>query len=182
MQLSELAERRRAQKLRKETRHCGRSGKRRMCEERAQGKSAATVRVMRHRTRARRGGGIPPTKYCAADGGCSAREESRFSPKGETNACAVCPAPEDALRGFVSGRSRAEPSRVRRLRQDSPPTAYMYTPSGVKDAGIGRSRKASTVARNKAAHGKASAQGTAGRIQRRECAHGRADLWYNSLL
>ena len=52
--------------------------------------------------------------------------------------------------------SRAEPSRVRRLRQDSPPTAYMYTPSGAKDAGIGRSRKASTVARNKAAHWKAN--------------------------
>ena len=127
-----------------------------MCEERAQGNGAATVRVMRHRTRARRGGGIPPTKYRAADGGCSAREESRFSTKGETNACAVCPVPEGALRGFVLGRSRAEPSRVRRLRQDSPPTAYMYTPSGAKDAGIGRSRKASTVARNKAAHWKAN--------------------------
>ena len=80
-----------------------------MCEERAQGNGAATVRVMRQRTRARRGGGIPPTKYRAADGGCSAREESRFSPKGETNACAVSPAPEGAMRGFVLGRSRAEP-------------------------------------------------------------------------
>ena len=57
--------------------------------------------------------------------------------------------------------SRAEPSRVRRLRQDSPPTAYMYTPSGAKDAGIGRSRKASTVARNKAAHWKANQHWTA---------------------
>ena len=122
-----------------------------MCEEQAQGNGATTVRVMRHRTQARRGGGIPPTKYRAADDGCSAREESRFSPKGATNTCAVSPAPESAMRGFVSGRSRAEPSRARRLRQDSPPTAYMYTPSGAKDAGIGRSRKASTVARNKAA-------------------------------
>ena len=61
-----------------------------------------------------------------------------------------------AKRGFVLGQRRAEPSRVRRLRQDSPPTAYMYTPSGAKDAGIGRSRKASTVARNKAAHWKAN--------------------------
>ena len=34
----------------------------------------------------------------------------------------------------------------------------MYTPSGAKDAGIGRSRKASTVARNKAAHWKANQQ------------------------
>ena len=118
------------------------------------------VRVMRQRTRARREGGIPPTKYRAADGGCSAREESSFSPKGVTNACAFSPVPEDALRGFVLGRSRAEPSRVRRLRQDSPPTAYMYTPSGAKDAGIGRSRKASTVARNKAGHWKANQHGT----------------------
>ena len=59
---------------------------------------------MRQRTRARRGGGIPPTKYRAADGGCSAREESRFSPKGATNTCAVCPAPEGALRGHGRGR------------------------------------------------------------------------------
>ena len=111
MQLSELAERRRAQRLRKQTRLSGRSGKRRMCEERAQGNGAATVRVMRHRTRARRGGGIPPTKYRAADGGCSAREESRFSPKGETNACAVSSAPEGAMRGFDLGRSRYPPKR-----------------------------------------------------------------------
>ena len=61
---------------------------------------------MRHRTRARREGGIPPTKYRAADGGCSAREESRFSPKRETNACAVCPVPEDALRGLLRRRQR----------------------------------------------------------------------------
>ena len=132
-----------------------------MCEEQAQGNGATTVRVMRHRTQARRGGGIPPTKYRAADDGCSARKESRFSPKGATNTCAVSPAPESAMRGFVSGRSRAEPSRARRLRQDSPPTAYMYTPSGAKDAGIGRSRKASTVARNKAAHWKANQHRTA---------------------
>ena len=139
-----------------------------MCEERAQGNGETPVRVMRQRTRARRGGGIPPTKYRAADGGCSARKESRFSPKGETNACDVSPAPEGALRGFVLGRSRAEPSRVRRLRQDSPPTAYMYTPSGAKDAGIGRSRKASTVARNKAAHWKANTHRTA---IARHCSH-----------
>ena len=37
----------------------------------------------------------------------------------------------------------------------------MYTPSGAKDAGIGRSRKASTVARNKAAHWKANQHRTA---------------------
>ena len=75
-----------------------------MCEERAQGNGKTPVRVMRQRTRARLGGGIPPTKYHAADGGCSAREESSFSPKRETNACAVSPAPEGATRGFVLGR------------------------------------------------------------------------------
>ena len=45
---------------------------------------------------------------------------------------------------------------MRRLRQDSLPTAYMYTPSGAKDAGIGRSRKASTVAPTVTAHWKAN--------------------------
>ena len=64
--------------------------------------------------------------------------------------------PEVSRAALFWAASRAEPSRVRRLRQDSPPTAYMYTPSGAKDAGIGRSRKASTVARNKAAHWKAN--------------------------
>ncbi len=103
---SEPMEHRRAQKLRRKTRHSGRSGKRRMCEERAQGNGVTTVRVMRQRTRARRGGGIPPTKYRAADGGCSAREESRFSPKRETNACAVSPAPEGAMRGLLRRRQR----------------------------------------------------------------------------
>ena len=76
--------------------------------------------------------------------------------------------------------SRAEPSRVRRLRQDSPPTAYMYTPSGAKDAGIGRSRKASTVARNKAARWKANTHRTA---IARHCSHlppVRA-MWYTTL-
>ena len=127
-----------------------------MCEEQAQGNGATTVRVMRQRTRARREGGIPPTKYRTADGGCSAREESRFSPKGETNACAVSPVPEDALRGFVLGRSRAEPTKMRRVAQDCDPKAYMYTPSGCKDALIGRFSWASTVARNKAARWKAN--------------------------
>ena len=69
--------------------------------------------------------------------------------------------PEVPRAALFWAASRAEPSRVRRLRQDSPPTAYMYTPSGAKDAGIGRSRKASTVARNKAAHWKANQHRTA---------------------
>ena len=148
-----------------------------MGEEQAQGNGATTVRVMRHRTQARREGGIPPTKYRAADGGCSAREESRFSPKGETNACAVCPAPEGATRGHGRGHRRAEPSKTRRVAQDCDPTAYMYTPSGCKDARIGHfswyppttegrsprsgcpSRGASTVAAKQAARWKANQQG-----------------------
>ena len=112
-----------------------------MCEEQAQGNGATTVRVMRQRTQARQGGGIPPTKYRAADGGCNAREESRFSPKRETNACAVSPVPEGALRGFVSGRSRAEPFWARRIRQDRGPAAYMYTPSGRVDGEAVRSER-----------------------------------------
>jgi len=79
-----------------------------MCEEHAQGNGETLVRVMRHQARTRQGGGIPPTKHRDANGGCSAREESRFSPERETNACAVSPAPEGAMRGFVSGRLTAE--------------------------------------------------------------------------
>jgi len=129
-----------------------------MCKEQAQGNGATTVRVMRHRAQARREGGIPPTKYRAADGGCSAREESRFSPERETNACAVSPVPEGAMRGFVLGRSRAEPTKTRRVAQDCDPKTYMYMSSGRKDALIGRFSWASTVARNKAAHWKATQQ------------------------
>ena len=91
-----------------------------MCEERAQGNGATTVRVMRQRTRTRQGGGIPPTKYRAADGGCSAREESRFSPKGVTNACAVCPVPEDALRGHGRGLAERNPFRRGGLHRTRP--------------------------------------------------------------
>ena len=144
-----------------------------MCEERTQGNGATTVRVMRQRTRARRGGGIPPTKYRAADGGCSAREESRFSPKRETNACAVCHArsrsgPQPVSPEAKRSRRRrcpsrgAKPSKTRRVAQDCDPMAYMYTPSispeavgriakralagCCKDALIGRFSRASTVA------------------------------------
>ena len=46
--------------------------------------------------------------------------------------------------------------------ESEPPKAYMYTPSGAKDAGIGRSRKASTVARNKAARCQANQHSTEG--------------------
>ena len=143
-----------------------------MCEERAQGNGATTVRVMRHRTRARRGGGIPPTKYHAADGGCSAREESRFSPERETNACAVSPVPEGAKRGFVLGRRRYPPKRSGVAEGDvnqgcgtllgeadctglDPEAVYVY---GERVEGRARRppQRASTVARNKAAHWKAN--------------------------
>ena len=66
---------------------------------------------MRRRTQARLGGGIPPTKYRTADGGCSTREESSFSPEGATSMRRIGPAPEGAMRGFVSGRSRYPPKR-----------------------------------------------------------------------
>ena len=91
-----------------------------MCEERAQGNGATTVRVMRHGTRARRGGGIPLTKYRAADRGCSAREESCFSPKGETNTCAVSPAPEGATRGHGRGLAERNPFRRGGLHRTRP--------------------------------------------------------------
>ena len=50
------------------------------------------------------------------------------------------------MRGHGRGRSGAEPSKTRRVAQDCDPTAYMYTPSGCKDALIGRFSRASTVA------------------------------------
>ena len=46
--------------------------------------------------------------------------------------------PEGAKRGHGSGRSGTDRSRGRRVAQDSTPTAYMYTPSGSKDAQIAR--------------------------------------------
>ena len=61
---------------------------------------------MHQRTQARQGAGIPATKYRAADAGCRAREESSFSPKGETNTCVVSPAPEGATRGLLRRRQR----------------------------------------------------------------------------
>ena len=61
---------------------------------------------MRHQARTRRGGGIPPTKHRDANGGCSAREESSFSPKRETSMRRLAPAPEGATRGH--GRGLAE--------------------------------------------------------------------------
>ena len=60
------------------------------------------------------------------------------------------------MRGFVLGRSRAEPTKTRRVAQDCDPKTYMYMASGRKDALIGRFSWASTVARNKAAHWKAT--------------------------
>ena len=90
--------------LRRQTRHSGRSGQGDACEERAQGNGETLVRVMRHQARTRRGGGIPPTKHRDANGGCSAREESSFSPKRETSMRRLAPAPEGATRGHGRGR------------------------------------------------------------------------------
>ena len=84
----------------------GRSGQGDVCEEQAQGNGETPVRVMRHQARTRQGGGIPPTKHRDANGGCSAREESSFSPKRETSMRCLDPAPEGAKRGH--GRDLAE--------------------------------------------------------------------------
>ena len=127
-----------------------------MCEEQAQGNGATTVRVMRQRTRARREGGIPRTKYRAADGGCSAREESRFSPKGATNTCAVSPVPEGALRGHGRGR---QPSGTLLGEADctglDPEAVYVY---GERVEGRARRppQRASTVAPTVTARWKAN--------------------------
>ena len=92
--------------LRRKTRRSGRSGQGDACEEHAQGNGETLVRVMRHQTRTRRGGGIPPTKHRDANGVCSAREESSFSPKRATSMRRLGPAPEGAMRGH--GRGLAE--------------------------------------------------------------------------
>ena len=76
------------------------------------------------------------------------------------------------MRGFVLGRSRAEPSKTRRVAQDCDPKTYMYmssiSPEAVgriakralagcrKDARIGHFSRASTVAPTVTAHGKAN--------------------------
>ena len=99
-------EHRRVQKLRRKTRLSGRSGQGDACEEHAQGNGETPVRVMRHQARTRQGGGIPPTKHRDANGGCSAREESSFSPKRATSMRRLGPAPEGAKRGH--GRGLAE--------------------------------------------------------------------------
>ena len=104
--LSESMGHRRAQGLRRKTRRSGRSGQGDAYEEHAQGNGKTTVRAIRHQARTRRGGGIPPTKHRDANGGCSAREESSFSPKRATNMRRLDPAPEGATRGH--GRGLAE--------------------------------------------------------------------------
>ena len=61
-----------------------------------------------------------------------------------------------AMRGFVLGRSQAEPTKTRRVAQDCDPKTYMYMSSGRKDALIGRFSWASTVAPTVTAHWKAN--------------------------
>ena len=111
--LSEPMGHRRAQMLRRKTRLSGRSGQGDACEEQAQGNGKTTVRAIRHQARTRRGGGIPPTKHRDANGGCSAREETSFSPKGATSLRRLDPAPEGALRGLLRTPARASPSATR---------------------------------------------------------------------
>ena len=118
--LSEPMGHRRAQKLRRKTRHSGRSGQDDACEEHAQGNGETPARVMRHQTRTRRGGGIPPTKHRDANGGCSAREESSFSPKRATSMRRLDPAPEGAMRGHGRGLAERNPFRRGGLHRTRP--------------------------------------------------------------
>jgi len=85
-QISEPMEHRRAQMLRRKTRHSGRSGQGDACEEHAQGNGETPVRAMRHQARTRREGGIPPTKHRDANG-VSSRGRSRAFPQSERRAC-----------------------------------------------------------------------------------------------
>jgi len=109
--LSEPMKHRRAQELRRKTRLSGRSGQGDACEEHAQGNGETTVRVMRHQAQTRQGGGIPPTKHRDANGGCSAREESSFSPKRATSMRRLDPAPEGAMRGHGRGLAERNPRK-----------------------------------------------------------------------
>ena len=59
-----------------------------------------------------------------------------------------------AKRGLFRRRSRAEPSRVRRFMQDSPPKTYSCMSSGAKDAEIGHPRRRARLRRNKPHLGK----------------------------
>ena len=80
----------------------------------------------------------PPTKHCGAyrreddgsGGAGSGREAETPSTAPNSRGCQARP-----RFGSVSGTDR---SRGRRVAQDSTPTAYMYTPSGSKDAQIAR--------------------------------------------
>ena len=80
----------------------------------------------------------PPTKHCGAyrreDDGSGGAGSGR---EAETTSTAPN-STRGAMRGHGSGRSGTDRSRVRRVAQDSTPTAYMYTPSGSKDAQIAR--------------------------------------------
>ena len=97
-----------------------------------------------------------PTKHCGAyrreDDGSGDAGSGREAepPSTATNST------RGAMRGFVSGRSRAEPTKMRRVAQDCDPKTYMYMSSGRKDARIGHFSWASAVARNKAARWKAN--------------------------
>ena len=64
--------------------------------------------------------------------------------------------PEVPGAACFAAASGAEPAKMRRVAQDCDPTAYMYTPSGRKDALIGRFSRASTVAPTVTAHWKAN--------------------------
>ena len=95
-----------------------------------------------------RGAGYPPNEVSRRRRSLEGREAEARRPA--TNST------RGATRGHGRGRSGAEPSKTRRVAQDCDPTAYMYTPSGRKDALIGRFSRVSTVAPTVTAHWKAN--------------------------
>ena len=80
-----------------------------------------------------------------------------------TKDCGAYRREDDGSGGAGSGREAETPSTAPNSRgcpQDCDPKAYMYTPSGRKDARIGHFSRASTVAAKQAARWKANQHST----------------------
>ena len=87
----------------------------------------------------------------------AARGRRRAFPRRERRTCvALAQLPRVPRAACFAAASGAEPAKMRRVAQDCDPTAYMYTPSGRKDAQIGHFSRASTVAAKQAARRQAN--------------------------
>ena len=181
--LSEPMGHRRAQMLRKETRHSGRSGQGDTCEEQAQGNGETTCACREAIRLPEAEGRAAKRSQEAAFARCDTRRErgkeavsrrrsivtrmvdaargrSRAFPRSERRACvALAQLPRVHCAACFAADSGAEPTKMRRVAQDCDPTAYMYTPSGCKDARIGHFSWVSTVAAKQAARWKANQHG-----------------------